>query len=501
MYTFNIKRDISEDGEIEVLSKNSKEASIQKIEGIDNKDVIDIDLVVPNYRITGEKIGRTYVEAKNVSGEFKNIWIDVVNDESAKSSAKVVVGDGFTLALRADGTVWGFGNINGTSEPEEIKLNEDIAEEIMDISCGKGHVLLLGRSGSVYAFGNNKNGELGTGNITSSKVPKKLQIENIAKIECLDNTSYAITKEGEVYAWGKGYEKIPTLINIDKNFNEIIGEKVEQISKGIDFVAILGVSGKCYLYKENSTEIVETNENIQLEGIKEISAKGDNLILVTKDGNVYTLKENGQAILRDDIVNIERVSIGYNHTAVYDKTGNVYTWGQGESGELGNGEFFTYEEAQRVGNGLIEANASRLELTRGEKFDIDGFIDYFNLFDKNTAEIYYEIIDQDLADIDRETGELTTKANGRTTVIAREVGSDRRAIIPVTIYEKGEVCPQVVTAGGHTLMLKVDGTVWAYGTNENGELGIGNTFTKDEQTKVEFPESVIIKEIACRRKA
>ena len=90
---------------------------------------------------------------------------------------------------------------------------------------------------------------------------------------------------------------------------------------------------------------------------------------------------------------------------------------------------------------------------------------------------------------------------GRTTVIAREVGTDKIAVIPVFITENSNIEPQVLTSGKHTLMLKVDGSVWAYGIGDYGELGNGEIGISDDPVQVTFPSGTKIIQIAARRKS
>ncbi|MDE5831046.1 MAG: hypothetical protein K2H53_05435 [Clostridia bacterium] len=58
--------------------------------------------------------------------------------------------------------------------------------------------------------------------------------------------------------------------------------------------------------------------------------------------------ESWNAILKEDITDTERVSTGYKHTSVYKQNGEVYTWGKGQDGQLGNGENFDYYAPQLV---------------------------------------------------------------------------------------------------------------------------------------------------------
>lgn len=149
------------------------------------------------------------------------------------------------------------------------------------------------------------------------------------------------------------------------------------------------------------------------------------------------------------------------------------------------------------GKTLIQTNTKGLILKKEDTFDIDAFVDYFNLFTDKIAEISYEILDQNLAVLDPVTGEIMALEQGRTTVIARETGTNKIAVIPLRILENSTIEPMAETNGSHTVMLKVDGTVWCYGTNEYGELGDGTNNPSDEPVKVNFPNGTKIVQIAA----
>ena len=100
-----------------------------------------------------------------------------------------------------------------------------------------------------------------------------------------------MAEDGTIYAWGSGYGKTPNTITISKDFENKIGEKVEQISVGTSYTMLLGESGKAYIYRESAVSIVQTDANTELTDIKEISAGNNYAVLVTKSGKVYTIRK------------------------------------------------------------------------------------------------------------------------------------------------------------------------------------------------------------------
>lgn len=109
------------------------------------------------------------------------------------------------------------------------------------------------------------------------------------------------------------------------------------------------------------------------------------------------------------------------------------------NGELGNGENFNYSKAQLVGKNEIQTNTGGITIEEGKTFNIDAYITYFNLFEDKTSEIRFEIIDEDLAMVNSETGEILALRQGRTTVIAKEIGTDKIAVVPVRILENSRM--------------------------------------------------------------
>ncbi|MBO5478752.1 MAG: cadherin-like beta sandwich domain-containing protein [Clostridia bacterium] len=581
--SFNLKSDLDASEKIAITNTNENIATITQKENIDNRNVINKKDFVPNYSIIGNKIGRVNLVATSQSGYTKNIWVNVVNSEDAKVSAKVENGKNYTVALRSDGTVWSFGYNEqgqlglGNNENKNFPKKIEIPQTIVDISVGENHTLLLSESGKVYSFGLNSKGQLGLGNTTTYKTPIEIpNLSNIEKVIAKGNTSFAIDKMGRVYAFGEKYSKIPTLLSIDKNVIDITPnyyladdgivrklsdneeihlslneydpssipvyeeERVVQISEGTDHILMLGQSGKIYSYGKNvygqlgdNTTIARQN-NIStavkikdgsiLENVSEVSAGDKYSIATTKDGKVYTfginqtmqlgvsndlnangIQESLYAILKEDITEVERVEAGYTHTAVYKQNGEIYTWGQGVEGELGNGTNHNIEQAQLVGKNIIQTNVSSVVLEAEETFDIDAWIDYFNLFTTPNTNITYEILNPNLAIVNSTNGELMTIKEGRTTVLAREKATNKIAIIDIRILAKGTrpeninttIEPQVETNGNHTIMLKVDGTVWTYGIGNYGELGNGKKEVTDEPVQAIFPKGTIITKIAA----
>ena len=80
---------------------------------------------------------------------------------------------------------------------------------VVDVACGSGdaQTLCLTDDDTVWSWGDGDYGKLGRGGSDGCKTPKlieKLQDLDVVKVRCGSQFSVALTKDGQVYSWGKG---------------------------------------------------------------------------------------------------------------------------------------------------------------------------------------------------------------------------------------------------------------------------------------------------------
>ena len=148
---------------------------------------------------------------------------------------------GFTLALKNNGTLWGwgfnagaFGGSMTTSLPVPTQLSTDT--DWAEISTLSGHILLLKTNGSLWVFGGGGAGEFGLGSaFNTSFVPLQIGTETWKSIGTGYANSFAVKTDGTLWAWGLNdhitgilglgdttNRNIPTQIGSDSNWSKVI---------------------------------------------------------------------------------------------------------------------------------------------------------------------------------------------------------------------------------------------------------------------------------------
>jgi trimeric autotransporter adhesin len=114
-----------------------------------------------------------------------------------------------TLALKADGSLWGWGwNTSGgltttptnrVGNPRRIGGDNDWS----DVKTGAGQVLALKRDGSLWTWGQNNYGQVGDGTTSNRFVPFQVTTNRQWKAIAAGHfNSYTIARDGTIWGWG-----------------------------------------------------------------------------------------------------------------------------------------------------------------------------------------------------------------------------------------------------------------------------------------------------------
>ena len=243
-------------------------------------------------------------------------------------------------------------------------------------------------SGVVFAFGNNRHSEISHDNLLKVTIPRiifKLKNEYVEKIYSGWEHNIIITKKGEIFSFGenKNYQcGVPNISEKDKKINNPINIskynnnfKALSASCGNDHTLILKNDNSVYAFGNNEEgELGLKDKNIKTykftkinfgshtNKISKISAGTVHNLALTFDGKVFSWgsSQGGQLGLSEEFLlrlpgfkenyyiyepiqipcfneQIIGIGCGEAHSVAVDKTGKLWTWGYGSSGQLGLG--------------------------------------------------------------------------------------------------------------------------------------------------------------------
>lgn len=229
---------------------------------------------------------------------------------------EVSSGEQHSLAITDDGTLYAWGDNtygqlgNGTSGGYSTTPTVVTGiSNVKFIATGYRSSYAVTEDGTLYAWGDNSSGQLGDGTKTSRTSPTKITgISNVQKVSSNKNHTLAIQEDGTLYAWGAN--KTSQLGNGTTTDHYTPGVvpgigKVKAISNGHHHSAAVGIDGKVYVW-------------------------GDNTWFETGDG-----KNKREPTLMPGIENAVDIDCGFAHNICLTEEGDVYTWGYDYNGQLG----------------------------------------------------------------------------------------------------------------------------------------------------------------------
>ncbi len=245
-----------------------------------------------------------------------------------------------------------------------------------EVAVAWDHSIVLTSGGQVYTIGASA---LGGGNRydefwTAKAITLPGATAAPVQVAAGADASFVITASGQLYAFGEdrsgqlgnGSEEeeqvvVPELISLPG----IVGKPV-QVAAGREFTLVLTSGGQLYTFGsdvegqlgDGGSTSRATPEAIALPGATgppvQIAAGAYHSLVLTETGQLYAFGDNDRGQLGNDLQRNERtpqlvtlpgatglpaqIAAGWEHSLVATTTGQLYTFGNDEAGQLGNGE-------------------------------------------------------------------------------------------------------------------------------------------------------------------
>ena len=118
-------------------------------------------------------------------------------------------GADFTVALKADGTLWTWGGNDegqlGTGTTEGSATPVQVLDQVTAVVAGDYHVAALRIDGTLWTWGDNLYGQLGDGTYTSRPTPAQV-MEGVTTVAAGVGATAAIRTDGTLWMWGSNID-------------------------------------------------------------------------------------------------------------------------------------------------------------------------------------------------------------------------------------------------------------------------------------------------------
>jgi len=334
--------------------------------------------------------------------------------------------------------------------------------KVTAVGGGEIHSAALKEDGTVWTWGTNSRGQLGNGTIENSYTPVQV-------VDTADPTSYLThviaIDVGKLYYIGSGGHTLA------------LKDNGTVFAWGFNPYGQLGDG--TVVTRSTAVQVIDPADPTgYLTSIKAIAAGAQNSLAVKQDGLVLTWGRNNYGQLGDATTQDRwfpgavsglndgiAVAGGYGHSLAIKQDGTAWAWGNNGNGQLGCGD-----NSNRLTPVQVFGLTNAIALAAGK---------YYSAALKGDGTVWT-------------WGENSVGQLGNGTV-GFPASSNKPVQVKDPMDQTGYLTGVIAIACGdyHTMALKADGTIFAWGANNSGQLGDGTTINKTLPVQVSGLSSVI----------
>ncbi|KAJ2897570.1 hypothetical protein MKZ38_004555 [Zalerion maritima] len=264
---------------------------------------------------------------------------------------QVVASDSATFALTADGRVYGWGTFranNGILGFEEHNLVQQTPKilkalhKIKKLAAGDNHILALDSKGKVWAWGDGEQQQLGRRVQErvreTALIPTAVGVRHVVDVACGRNHSFAIDKNGQVWAWGANNFGQCGILDRAGEENAFVFSptKVEIFPEGKKINAVAGGNHHSVACTEDGLLLSWGRIDGSMVGFSsaQIKAMNNNNLILDDRGNPRILK---LAVPHDEPTNTRAVFAGTDNSFALTEDGKSYAFGFSTAYQTGLG--------------------------------------------------------------------------------------------------------------------------------------------------------------------
>ncbi|MCL1975847.1 MAG: S-layer homology domain-containing protein [Firmicutes bacterium] len=239
---------------------------------------------------------------------------------------------GLGLAIKEDGELWQWRSLKDGSEISPYKIIDNVAA----MTLGEGYVLLIKADGSLWGFGNNDSGQLGDKTTAYRDIPVKI-MEQVISAAAGEKHSLAVTQDGSLWAWGGRTGLSPQKIMED--VRSVYTGKIEEFAIKND--------GSLWNWKNNTENLLSENNIIAplkiADDVLSVASGygfgGGHTLIVKSNGSLWAYGLNTMGQIGDGTIdskeapvkimdNVLGAAAGEGKSLAVTSDGSLWAWGR-----------------------------------------------------------------------------------------------------------------------------------------------------------------------------
>lgn len=305
---------------------------------------------------------------------------------SAERFQSVAVGEGHSCAIDVQGEVWCWGDNqhgqlgDGTLTDRYDPVRTTAGSEFVALALGSRHTCALDSEGVAVCWGENRRGQVGIGTFSEWAHPAPVQSGEIrfSRIAAGDLHTCGVHLGGEGFCWGSNHAGQLGAWNLEDASRPVLvsgGFLFHEIATGADHSCAVRSIGEVRCWGGNAYRQIG-NYSGSFSGSPQLTGRVDNAYIVGAALRPWSCATNGidpllcwgirvgeevaegipiasggwsplsPGLVGEEIVQMD---LGGLHGCLLTGEGEIYCWGEGGDGQLGNGERGSAPTAVRVG--------------------------------------------------------------------------------------------------------------------------------------------------------
>lgn len=430
----------------------------------------------------------------------------------------VACGAEHTVAVRADGTLWswggsGYGQLGREpwATPEEApEMPAQVGTETTwsKVACGDHHTVAVRSDGTLWAWGKNENGQLGDGTTIQRTAPVQVgSATTWDKVVCGPGHTLARRSDGTLWAWGKNDQgQLGDGSLTDRSSPVQVGTGTDWVTMASGAAHSLGIRSDGTLWAWGQWPFQQETAPVQIGSgttWTAVAVAGSASVALQADGTLWTWGWNQYGLLGapgEDLrlapgqmgseTTWAAISGGGNTAMALRADGTPWAWGFNDGGQAGGRDRVPPAQPAVAGRFTHVAGYDDHCMARREDGTLWGWGGALSgqLGIPPTGTVQMTPVqagsDTDWADVycgryytmaHRTDGTLWAWGDNQCGQLGDGTTTQRTS--PVQIGTAG-MYPVVACGYLYTLAIRADGTLWAWGDNAQGQLGDGTTIQR-----------------------